>query len=445
MAGTRDPLPDRTDDVFLKELLDSTNALRARHGAAALTLDKDLVTNAKARAQVVSSYDGLNENHQGATPGLGENLSWQASGSDVPAPTSGASLGWYSEIIDYSFADAKGYDDRWVPGHFTQLVWNGSTKFGAARAFGKSPGSQFYETYIVANFSVAGNMAGDFAANVATPTMGQDSDATLRWVSFDGTKWSAVTLLSEHQSSTGPAAAVFSDTPYCVHRNNANTGIAYSNWAADTAIPDCQTDQAPALAVYRDALYCAYRGAGADSVLRQTNFNGMSWSAGAELTGCRTSAAPALAGYQDKLFCAFRGDGTDTAISYTAFDGTSWTGAAKAPNTATTTAPALAVYQDKLYCAHGIAQETRLAMTRFDGTAWTSPAAVLNCQTGAGPALAVYKDKLVCVYRGMDGKLRFLSFDGTSWTTQALIPVASSTGSPALMAYHDRLYCVYRK
>lgn len=443
MAGTRDPLPDKTDDTFVKELLDSVNALRARHGAAPLTLDKALTDNAKARAQAVSSYNALDEDHRGATPDLGENLSWQASGNDQPAPTTGASWGWYSEIADYDYAEATSYGG-WATGHFTQLVWRASTKFGAARAFGKSPGSEWYETYIVANFAPAGNMAGQFATNVAAPTKGQGNAATLRWTSFDGSTWSPVTLLSEHESATGPAAAVFGGIPYCVHRNNADAGISYTTWGADAAIPGCQTDHAPALAVHQDKLFCAHRGAGSDSALRYTSFDGMSWAADTEITGCRTSAAPSLAVYQDKLFCAYRGDGADATIGCTTFDGTSWTTAAKTPNAKTTTAPALAVYKDKLYCAHGIERETRLAVTRFDGSAWTDSTAVVNCQTNTAPSLATYKDKLHCVYRGTDGKLRFLSFDGTSWTPQALVPNATATGNPALTVHHDRLYCVYR-
>ena len=156
-----DPLPDRTDDVFLKELLDSTNAFRARHGAAPLTLDPDLVRYSKSRAQVASTFDALSEGHKGNEgSGYGENMSWQGTMDDQPASTTNATSSWYAEIIDYNFADAKGFDNSFATGHFTQLVWKGSTKFGAARVFGKkSADSPFYETYIVANFS-SGCLAG---------------------------------------------------------------------------------------------------------------------------------------------------------------------------------------------------------------------------------------------------------------------------------------------
>jgi uncharacterized protein YkwD len=163
---TRSPLPDQTDGAFQQELLKSVNDFRAKHGVPALAIDPDLVTAAKARAQVVSSYDGLDEDHAGADPNLGENLYWGASTDAQPSPATDASADWYGEISDYDFTTATSNPGT-VTGHFTQLAWKATTKIGAARAFGQ--GSQYYETYIVAEFSPAGNVDGQYAANVPPP------------------------------------------------------------------------------------------------------------------------------------------------------------------------------------------------------------------------------------------------------------------------------------
>jgi hypothetical protein len=137
-SPVRNRFPDQTDDAFQQELLKSVNDFRARHGVPALTIDPQLVTAAKARAQVVSTYNQLDENHQGRDPNLGENLYWGASGSSQPAPATDATKSWYGEIIDYNFATAAANPGA-VTGHFTQLVWKGTTTIGAARVSGQGP------------------------------------------------------------------------------------------------------------------------------------------------------------------------------------------------------------------------------------------------------------------------------------------------------------------
>src|SRR5438105_2499081 len=120
----RDPFPDRTDDAFQKQMLDSVNALRARHGVPALTLDPKLVDYAKSRAQTVSTYPGLEEGHRGLAKEYGEDLFWGGS-FDNPRPATDASNDWYSEIADYNYttsASNSPNDPNVMIGHFTQLV-----------------------------------------------------------------------------------------------------------------------------------------------------------------------------------------------------------------------------------------------------------------------------------------------------------------------------------
>merc|ERR1712093_774836 len=66
--------------------------------------------------------------------------------------------GWYSEIKDYSFDGDNGF--TLSTGHFTQVVWQGTTHVGMARDVTGSG------TYTFANYSPAGNRLGDFQRNV---------------------------------------------------------------------------------------------------------------------------------------------------------------------------------------------------------------------------------------------------------------------------------------
>jgi uncharacterized protein YkwD len=164
LMGTRPALPDRTDQDFLNSMVASINQYRAEHGAPPVRLDPELVEYAKSRAAVVSTEDYLNYGHAGLQEGLGENLSWQASSAQNPGSATGATGNWYGEIKDYDFAQPAPGDSS-KTGHFTQLVWKGSTKIGVGRVCGQ--GSKWYETYIAVNFSPAGNMAGGYQANVS--------------------------------------------------------------------------------------------------------------------------------------------------------------------------------------------------------------------------------------------------------------------------------------
>ena len=89
--------------------------------------------------------------------GYGENI-YASMGMAVHGRTAVDS--WYSEIKDYRFG--SGFSS--ATGHFTQVVWKGSTKMGVGKA---TNGSGW--TYVVANYAPAGNMQGAFTANVLPP------------------------------------------------------------------------------------------------------------------------------------------------------------------------------------------------------------------------------------------------------------------------------------
>jgi len=91
--------------------------------------------------------------HSGAGPG--ENI---AMGTNLGAAQAVAL--WFSEKGAYNY-NAPGFSGN--TGHFTQIVWKGSTQIGCGVA--ACPSGQFY----VCRYMAPGNMAGQYPQNVLKP------------------------------------------------------------------------------------------------------------------------------------------------------------------------------------------------------------------------------------------------------------------------------------
>merc|ERR1711971_1264935 len=74
----------------------------------------------------------------------------------------GAVDNWYSEIKDYTYGKEPSTGGSEI-GHFTQVVWKGSTEVGVGVA---QEGST---VVVVANYSPPGNVRGQYAENVPPP------------------------------------------------------------------------------------------------------------------------------------------------------------------------------------------------------------------------------------------------------------------------------------
>ena len=68
----------------------------------------------------------------------------------------------YNEITEYNF-EQPGFSS--TTGHFTQVVWKGSTRLGIGKATGYVDGFGTCE-FVVGRYSPAGNLEGAFRANV---------------------------------------------------------------------------------------------------------------------------------------------------------------------------------------------------------------------------------------------------------------------------------------
>jgi len=136
-----------------------TNIARAAHGAPPCAWDDDCAANAQAQADECADSDTL---FHGNCDDQGQNAAMNYEGLDEAANANGAVSMWYDEINDPGY----NYEGDFGAGHFTQLVWKGSTKMGAA----------FNGRYVIANYSEPGNMAGDYADNVEAECSGDVSE-----------------------------------------------------------------------------------------------------------------------------------------------------------------------------------------------------------------------------------------------------------------------------
>jgi hypothetical protein len=164
-AAHEPALQDTTTPDFAQQSLSAVNALRAKHGVPPLTLDPALTSYAEGRARIVSKSPDLS--HRGLRPDLGEDLYESEADTDQPAEAQEAVDDWYSEIHDYRFDRPEPVPYSTL--HFTQLVWRDTRRLGVARVYGRRPGSQWYDTYIIFDFSPAGNVEGRFRAEVPPP------------------------------------------------------------------------------------------------------------------------------------------------------------------------------------------------------------------------------------------------------------------------------------
>lgn len=139
-----------------KAVLEAHNIKRKIHHADDLVLDSKLNKHAQEYAERLAKEDKFyHDGGQLEEFMEGENL-YLAGGSSDPVNAVGA---WYQEIADYDFS-LEVQTTKKATGHFTQLVWKGSSKLGVgvAKANGK--------TYVVARYAPPGNWEGEYRANV---------------------------------------------------------------------------------------------------------------------------------------------------------------------------------------------------------------------------------------------------------------------------------------
>lgn len=150
---------------FQQDALAEHNCCRARHGVQPLELRRELCQAAQHYADRLAESGHFE--HSG-DPKYGENLYWGWSSSPGWVPGGGEAVAsWYAEGGEYDYAREPPPDTP--AGHFTQLVWAGSSCMGVGLAPAPHrPGKWI----VVVKYDPPGNWLGRYTANVRAPVGG---------------------------------------------------------------------------------------------------------------------------------------------------------------------------------------------------------------------------------------------------------------------------------
>ncbi|HEY9601917.1 MAG TPA: CAP family protein [Allocoleopsis sp.] len=147
--------------------LSKQNSYRTTHHSPALKLSDSLNSTAQTWAEQIASSGKLAH----SSTGNGENLyASYTTAASIAADTlaNNAIEAWYNEVSKYDYAK-PGFSVS--TGHFTQVVWKSSTQVGCGAAKGtKTINGKLYNAfYVVCQYAPAGNVQGQFPANVLQP------------------------------------------------------------------------------------------------------------------------------------------------------------------------------------------------------------------------------------------------------------------------------------
>lgn len=142
-------------EKFRQESLRAHNAYRSKHGVPALNLSAEINAVAQEWAEYLIANTAWQ--HSGNNK-YGENL-YMSTGSSAQEQAQRSVDSWYSEIKYYNFGN-PGFSQG--TGHFTQVVWKGSTEIGVG------VGQKGSKVVVVANYSPPGN-SGQYVDNVPPP------------------------------------------------------------------------------------------------------------------------------------------------------------------------------------------------------------------------------------------------------------------------------------
>lgn len=151
---------------FQQEALEEHNQLRARHGVQLLELREELCAAAQQYADHLAASGRFE--HSG-DPRFGENLYWGWSSLPGWVPGGGEAVAsWYAEGEAYDYSREPPADTP--AGHFTQLVWSGSSAMGVGLAASAERAGKWV---VVVKYDPPGNWLGRYSANVPPPARAQ--------------------------------------------------------------------------------------------------------------------------------------------------------------------------------------------------------------------------------------------------------------------------------
>ncbi|XP_034935535.1 uncharacterized protein [Chelonus insularis] len=175
-TDTRKPSVRRfgPDKEFINLCLETHNYYRSRHGVPPLRLNKQLCKTSQDWANILATKGRLEHR---ANIEYGENLycMWSSNpktivNGDEPVND------WYAEEVQHQYNREP---TTLKTGHFTQVIWRGSTELGVGMSRNRNG-----EVYVVCNYNPAGNFLGSFMENVLPPADRSPRPSVLNKVSL---------------------------------------------------------------------------------------------------------------------------------------------------------------------------------------------------------------------------------------------------------------------
>lgn len=151
--------------------LSKHNGYRSTHRSPNMSINNSLNNTAQSWAEYLAANGVFEHSDRSQRNNAGENLYvYYTTAPSISADTLAeeAVTNWYDEVSDYDYSN-PGFSMG--TGHFTQVVWKGSTELGCGAAEGTATfdGTRFNAFYVVCHYAPAGNMMGDFPNNVLRP------------------------------------------------------------------------------------------------------------------------------------------------------------------------------------------------------------------------------------------------------------------------------------
>ncbi|KAK6001368.1 hypothetical protein QM012_002699 [Aureobasidium pullulans] len=159
--------PSGKATTYQEIVLAHHNVHRANHSASDLVWDSQLAATAQQIAATCVYAHSMNVNGGG----YGQNIAAGVEANNVSAVITelfyNGEVGYYNNLYGQANPDMTNFE-KW--GHFSQLVWKGTTKVGCATQYcsgGLANVGQYVAPYFtVCNYGAPGNYAGEYADNV---------------------------------------------------------------------------------------------------------------------------------------------------------------------------------------------------------------------------------------------------------------------------------------
>ncbi len=151
--------------------LSKHNTYRTTHRSPGMTIRDSLNSSAESWAKQMATTGVFAHSSSSQRNAAGENLyvSYTTAASIATDTLANSAVkSWYDEVGKYNYA-SPGFAAS--TGHFTQVVWKSSTQLGCGAAQGIKTlnGTKYNAFYVVCHYAPAGNVMGQFPANVLKP------------------------------------------------------------------------------------------------------------------------------------------------------------------------------------------------------------------------------------------------------------------------------------